>query len=94
MYNSWRTCQDQVVGFSNNSYEGFETLDEAQYSYSSFLSQQEAMEDVAGEGNMTVAEQMLANQAIAQMDNDHKPSRIKDFVIVVLVVVIVKLLLF
>ena len=25
MYNSWRTCQDQVVGYSNNSYQG--TLD-------------------------------------------------------------------
>ena len=52
------------------------------------------MEDVAGESNRTVADQMLANQVVAQMDNDHKPSRIKDLVIVVLVVMTVKLLLF
>ena len=43
---------------------------------------------------MTVGKMMLAQQVIAQMDNDVKPSRIKDFVIVVLVMVIVKLLLF
>ena len=92
VYKSWRTYQDQVVGYSNNSYEGFETLVEAQYSYSNFLSQQHAMEDVAREGNMMVAEQMVANQAIAQMYINYKPSRIKDFVILVLV--IVKLLLF
>ena len=94
VYNSWRTCQDQVAGFSNNRYEWFETLHEGQHNYSNFQSYQNGIEDHEDGGNLMVGDMMLAQQVIAQMDNDVKPSRIKDFVIVVLVVVNVKLLLF
>ena len=34
---SWRICQDQVSGYSNNSYRGYETLEKAHQEYESFL---------------------------------------------------------
>ena len=86
MYNSWRTCQEQVSGFSNNSYEGFETFDEVHQKYSNSLKQEKGDEV----GNL-----MLADEVLVQMPNQVlQPSRTKDFIIIVLLPVIAKLLLF
>jgi viroplasmin and RNaseH domain-containing protein len=37
IYNSWRICQDQVSGYSNKSYRGYETLEEPQQEYQCLL---------------------------------------------------------
>jgi viroplasmin and RNaseH domain-containing protein len=37
VYNSWRICQSQVNGFSNNSYRGYPTLEEAMEEFNQFL---------------------------------------------------------
>ena len=89
MYSSWRTCQEQVSGYSNNSYEGFETFDEAHHHYSNFLNEENPKVGHEVGGNF-----MLADEVQAQMPIEVQPSRIKDFIIVVLLVVIVKLVLF
>ena len=39
VYNSWTSCQAQVNGFSNNSYNGFDTWEEASEAYYNFLAQ-------------------------------------------------------
>jgi viroplasmin and RNaseH domain-containing protein len=46
IYISWRVCQDQVNGYSNNNYQGYATLEEAQQEYISFL-EEELQEDHA-----------------------------------------------
>ena len=78
MYSSWRTCQEQVSSFSNNNYEGFETFDEVPQKYSNSLKQEKGDEV----GNL-----MLADEVLVQMPNQVQPSRIKDFIIVVLLLV-------
>ena len=83
VYSSWRNCQEQVNGYSNNNYEGFETLEEAHQNYSNFLN---AIEGVPHE--------IPAHEVIPEVPNEVRGSRIKDSVIIVLVVVIVKLLFF
>ena len=87
MYNSWRSCQEQVAGFSNNSYQGFETLQEAQANYMNYL-------NTIPLGDQDLIEHQVIAQAIPNVDNQVVGSRMKDFIIIVLVVVIVKLLLF
>ena len=87
VYNSWRSCQEQVAGFSNNSYQGFETLQEAQANYMNYL-------NTIPLGDHDVIEHQVIAQAIPNVDNQVVGSRMKDFIIIVLVVVIVKLLLF
>jgi viroplasmin and RNaseH domain-containing protein len=37
VYSSWRICQPQVNGFSNNSYRGYQTLEEAVEEFNQFL---------------------------------------------------------
>ncbi|KAK1629383.1 hypothetical protein QYE76_003698 [Lolium multiflorum] len=44
--NSWRVYQDQVSGYSSNSHRGYETLEEAQQEYLTFL-EEELLEDQA-----------------------------------------------
>ncbi|KAK1678179.1 hypothetical protein QYE76_039027 [Lolium multiflorum] len=46
IYSSWRVCQDQVNGYSNNSYRRYTTLEEAQQEYLTYL-QEELLEDHA-----------------------------------------------
>ena len=87
VYNSWRSCQEQVAGFSNNSYQGFETLQEAQANYMNYL-------NTIPLGDQDLIEHQIIAQAIPNVDNQVVGSRMKDFIIIVLVVVIVKLLLF
>lgn len=87
VYNSWRSCQEQVAGFSNNSYQGFETLQEAQANYMNYL-------NTIPLGDQDVIEHQVIAQAIPNVGNQVVGSRMKDFIIIVLVVVIVKLLLF
>lgn len=87
VYNSWRSCQEQVAGFSNNSYQGFETLQEAQANYMNYL-------NTIPLGDQDLIEHQVIAQAIPNVDNQVVGSRMKDFIIIVLVVVIVKLLLF
>ena len=87
MYNSWRSCQEQVAGFSNNSYQGFETLQEAQANYMNYL-------NTILLGDQDLIEHQVIAQAIPNVGNQVVGSRMKDFIIIVLVVVIVKLLLF
>ena len=97
MYNSWRSCHEQVTGFSNNNYQGFETLQEAQHNYSNFLNGNEVIDqEVAGQEVIEhqMIAQVMANEMAAEVGNQVVGSRIKDFIIIVLVVVIVKLLLF
>ena len=83
MYSSWRSCQEQVNGYSNNSYEGFETLEEAHQNYSYFLN---AIDEVPHE--------LPAQEVVPEVPNEVRGSRSKDFIIIVLLVVIVKLLFF
>ena len=87
VYNSWQSCQEQVAGFSNNSYQGFETLQEAQANYMNYL-------NTIPLGDQDVIEHQVIAQAIPNVGNQVVGSRMKDFIIIVLVVVIVKLLLF
>ena len=86
VYNSWRSCHEQVTGFSNNNYQGFETLQEAKENYSNFLKGNEVIEH-------EMIAQVMANEMAAELGNQVVGSRIKDFIIIVLVLVIVKLML-
>jgi viroplasmin and RNaseH domain-containing protein len=43
VYSSWRICHTQVNGFSNNSYRGYQTLEEAVEEFNQFLAD-EAMD--------------------------------------------------
>jgi ribonuclease HI len=37
VYSSWRICEVQVNGFSNNIYRGYQTLEEAVEKFNQFL---------------------------------------------------------
>ena len=67
VYNSWSKCQEQVNGFTNNSYERFNTREEVEADYLQFL-----VEQAAETSNHGVAES----------------SRMKEFIILVLLLVI------
>lgn len=41
VYNSWRKCQEQVNGYRNNSYQKFNTMEEAEEDYLQFLAEQD-----------------------------------------------------
>jgi len=92
VYNSWRSCQEQVTGFSNNSYEGFETLQESQANYMNYLNNNELGAHEVIEHQLIA--QVVENHVIPDVGNQVVGSRMKDFIIIVLLVVIVKLLLF
>lgn len=94
IYNSWRVCQDQVNGYSNNSYRGYETLEEAQQEYLTFL-EEEFLEDQAIDEAVPLTqlppEEVHALQGAPPMV---RPSRVKDYIIAFLIVVIVRILFF
>ena len=77
-----------MTGFSNNSYEGFETLKEGQLNYYNFL-------NTIDEGAHEVgADEVIDQELVAPAPTGMQGSRMKDFIIVVLVAVIVKLMFF
>ncbi|KAK1646663.1 hypothetical protein QYE76_064468 [Lolium multiflorum] len=83
IYSSWRMCQDQVSGYSNNSYRGYEILEEAQQEYLTFP-EEEFLEDQAIDEAVT----------LAQLPPEVRPSQAKDYIIAFLIVVIVRILFF
>ena len=93
IYSSWRVCQDQVNGYSNNNYRGYETLEETQQEYLNFL--EEFLEDQAIDEAVTLAqlspEKVHGLQGTPPMVH---PSRVKDYIIAFLIVVIVRILFF
>ena len=86
VYSSWRSCQEQVNGYSNNSYEGFETLEEAQQNYYKFVN---AIDELPHE-----LPAQPAHEVVPEVPNEVPTSRIKDFIIIALLSVIVKLIFF
>ena len=94
IYNSWRVCQDQVIGYSNNSYRGYETLEEAQQEYLTFL-EDEFMADQAIDQPVPLAH--LPSEEVHALQGappEVRQSRVKDYIIVSLIVVIVMILFF
>ncbi|KAK1642998.1 hypothetical protein QYE76_060803 [Lolium multiflorum] len=94
IYSSWRVCQDQVNDYSNNSYRGYETLEEAQQEYLTFL-EEEFLEDQAIDEAVPLAqlppEEVHALQGAPPMV---RPSRVKYYIIAFLIVVIMRILFF
>ena len=86
VYSSWRSCQEQVNGYSHNSYEGFETLEEPRHNYYKFVN---AIDELPHE-----LPAQPAHEVVPEVPNEVPGSRIKDFIIIVLLVVIVKLIFF
>jgi hypothetical protein len=105
IYSSLRVCQDQVNGYSNNSYRGYATLEEAQQEYLSFL-EEELQEDHAIDEAVPLAqlppEEVHALQrappeevhALQGAPPEVRPTRVKDYFITFLIVVIVRILFF
>ena len=93
IYSSWRVCQDQVNGYSNNSYRGYETLKEAQQEYLTFL-EEELLEDQAIDQPVLLAQ--LPPEAVHALQGapEVRDRRVKDYIIVFLIVVIVRILFF
>jgi t-SNARE complex subunit (syntaxin) len=81
-------CQDQVSGYSSNNYRGYETLEEAQQDYHSFL------DDEAIDQPVPLAH--LPSEALPALQGapEVRKRRVKDFIIVFLIVVIVRILFF
>ena len=94
IYSSWRVCQDQVNGYSNNSYRGYATLEEAQQEYLGYL-EEELLEDQAIDDAVPLA-QLPPEEVHALQGAPPKvrPSRVKDYIIAFLIVVIVRILFF
>jgi hypothetical protein len=71
-------CQDQVSGHSNNSYREYETLEEAQQEYLTFL-EEEFLEDRAIDEAVSLA-QLPPEEVHALQGAPPKvhPSRVKD----------------
>jgi hypothetical protein len=94
IYNSCRICQDQVSGYSNNIYKWYETLQVAQQEYLTFL-EDEFMADQVIDELVSLAhlppEEVHALQGIPP---EVRQSRVKDYIIVFLIVVIVRILFF
>jgi hypothetical protein len=108
VYSSWRIFQAQVNGFSNNSYKGYQTQEEAEEEFNQFL----ADEAMAYEGmaiqalfvqRMTLqalpfegmhVQAMPLQAVLVEAVPHHAGHRVKDLIIVVLLVVIARLLFF
>ncbi|KAK1687158.1 hypothetical protein QYE76_048006 [Lolium multiflorum] len=94
IYISWRVCQDQVNGYSNNSYRGYAALEEAQQEYLTFL-EEELQEDHAIDEAVPLAqlppEEVHALQGVPP---EVCPSRVKDYTIAFLIVVIMRIVFF
>ncbi|KAK1610773.1 hypothetical protein QYE76_034446 [Lolium multiflorum] len=94
IYNSWRVCQDQGSGYSNNNYRGYETLEEAQQEYLTFL-EEELLEDQAIDEAVPLAQLPPEEvHALHGAPSEVRLSRVKDYIIVLLIVVIVRILFF
>ncbi|KAK1618836.1 hypothetical protein QYE76_024353 [Lolium multiflorum] len=92
--NSWRVCKDQVNGYSNNSYRGYETLEEPHQKYLTFL-EEELLEDQAIDEAMPLAQLPLeVVHALQGAPPMVRPSRVKYYIIAFLIVVIVRILFF
>jgi hypothetical protein len=74
IYNSWRICQDQVNGFSNKSYKGYDTLEEVQEEYESFLADQTKVIQVMAQQPMPLLAMPLEGQPPVRQ------SRVKDLI--------------
>ena len=98
IYNSWRICQDQVSGYSNNSYTSYQTLQEAQEEYQSFLDNEAialaAIHEAVPLAQLPPEAVPDDAMAIAQGAPQVHESRVKDFIIVFLIVVIVRIVWF
>jgi hypothetical protein len=106
IYSSWRICQAQVNGFSNNSYRGYQTLEEVVEEFNQFLAD-EAM-GYQGMAVQALPTQGMALQAlpvqgmpahamplqamVVEAMPHHGRHRFRDFIILVLMVVIARLL--
>jgi viroplasmin and RNaseH domain-containing protein len=85
VYNSWRKCQEQLNGFTNNSYERYNTREEAEADYLQFL---------AGQTAETRNHGVVSNHGVASNHGVVESSRMKDFIILILLLVIMYLLFF
>jgi viroplasmin and RNaseH domain-containing protein len=93
IYSSWRIFQDQVSGYSNNSYKEYEILKEAQQEYHNFLNH-EAM--VVEAINQLVPLAHLPSETVHALQGapDVRHSRVKEYIIVFLIAVIMRILFF
>ncbi|KAK1608637.1 hypothetical protein QYE76_032310 [Lolium multiflorum] len=91
---SWRVCQDQVNGYSNNIYRGYATLEEAQQEYLTYL-QEELLEDQAIHDAVPLAQLPPEEvQALQGAPPEVRSSRVKDYIIAFLIRVIVRIVFF
>jgi hypothetical protein len=108
VYSSWRICQAQVNGFSNNSYRGYQTLEEAVEEFNQFLADEAmayqgmAVQALPAQGmalqalpvqGMPAHAMPLQAMAVEAMPH-HGEHKFRDFTILVLMVVIARLLFF
>jgi hypothetical protein len=84
VYKSWRICQDQVNGFLNNSYKGYETFEEAHQEYQSFLA------DHAMDARAVALLPLPTETGAPQVHS----SRLPEFIIVGLIVLFFKIVFF
>ncbi|KAK1695255.1 hypothetical protein QYE76_011952 [Lolium multiflorum] len=83
-------AQDQVNGYSNNSYRGYATLEEAQQEYLTFL-KEELLEDQAIDDVVPLAQLPPEEvHALQGAPPEVRPSRVKDYITAFLIVVIVR----
>ncbi|KAK1662710.1 hypothetical protein QYE76_050869 [Lolium multiflorum] len=82
-----------VNGYSNNSYRGYATLEEAQQEYLTFL-EEELLEDQAINDVPLVQLPPEEVHALQGAPPEVRPSRVKDYIIAFLIVVIVRIVFF
>jgi hypothetical protein len=94
IHNSWRVYQDQVNDYSNNSYRGYATLEEAHQEYLSFL-EEELQEDHTIDEAVPLAQLPPEEvHALQGAPPEVHPSRVKDYIIAFLIILIVRILFF
>ncbi|KAK1666310.1 hypothetical protein QYE76_054469 [Lolium multiflorum] len=85
---------DKVNGYSNNSYRGYATLEEAQQEYLTFL-EEELLEDQAIDDAVPLAQLPPEEvHALQGAPPEVRPRRVKDYIIAFLIVVIVRIVFF
>jgi hypothetical protein len=106
VYSSWRICQ--VNGFSNNSYRGYQTRDEAEEEFNLFLANEDmayqyiVVQALPAQGMalqfMYVQGMLVQAMPLQAMAVEAMPQQcghmFRDFMIVVMLVVITKLVFF
>ncbi|KAK1608624.1 hypothetical protein QYE76_032297 [Lolium multiflorum] len=81
----------RVNGYSNNSYRGYATLEEAQQEYLTYL-QEELLEDQAIHDAVPLAQLPPEEvQALQGAPPEVRSSRVKDYIIAFLIMVIVRI---